>query len=335
VLEGSVQRGENRLRVNVQLIDAATGIGLWSERFDTPILEHFEMQDEITARLMNQLTIAIIEFEAQRTSSAVNPTSTDLAFQGIARIRKAEGSLQNALDRGRELLERAVALDDMNVRAIVGLGIVNAMTVIYCMTDNPDPHISAAETFFERALEIAPGHAFARQWMGILLSSTKRIERGVAELKHALQLDPNLAAARAQLSSVQMFIGRAEEADRGLVEALRLSPRDMLVPAWLSDMGTSKALLGKHEEALTWFGRSIDSNRRAWMPHFLSAACLAHLSRSEEARYSAMKGLLLQPTFSIGRFRALAFSDNDVYLAQRERICEGFRLAGVPDRQSG
>jgi TolB-like protein/tetratricopeptide (TPR) repeat protein len=332
VLEGSVQRGANRLRVNVQLVDAETGIGLWSERFDMPITELFEMQDEVTARLANQLTVAIIEFEAQRTSSAIEPTSMDLAFQGIARIRRAEGTYQKAFNVARELLERAIALDPMNVRAIAGLGIVDAMIVFSGMTDNPAPHIAAAEAFFERALEIAPGHAFARQWMGILLSSTKRVERGVAELEHALFLDPNLAAARAQLGLVQMFIGRAEKAESRLIEALRLSPRDMLAPVWLLNMGTSKALLGRHEEALTWFDRSIESNRRAWMPHFLSAACLAHLSRIEEAKNSVKKGLLLQPTFSVGRFRALAFSDNEVYLGQREHIYEGFRLAGVPDR---
>ncbi len=332
VLEGSVQHGGNRLRVNVQLVDAETGIGIWSERFDTPVADLFEMQDEITARLANQLTVAIIEFEAQRTSFSIDPTSMDLAFQGIARIRQAKGTFEDALKLGRELLNKAIALDPTNVRALVGLGIVDAMIVFGYMTDNPAPHIAAAEAFFERALEIAPGHAFARQWMGILLSSTNRIERGVAELKHALSLDLNLAAARAQLGLVQMIIGRAEETERHLVEALRLSPRDMLVPAWLLNMGASKALLGKYEDALTWLGRSIESNRRAWTPHFLSAACLAHLSRIEEAKCAVQTGLSLQPTFSVCRFRALAFSDNEIYLAQREQFYEGFRLAGVPER---
>ena len=332
VLEGSVQRGVDRLRVNVQLVDAETGMGLWSERFDTPIADLFQMQDEITARLANQLTVAIIEFEAQRTSCVIDPTSMDLAFQGIARIWQAEGTLESAFNLGRELLKKAILLDPTNVRALVGLGIVDAMIVFGYMTDNPAPHIAAAEAFFERALEIAPGHAFARQWMGILLSSTKRIERGVAELEHALSLDPNLAAARAQLGLVQMSIGRAEETERHLIEALRLSPRDMLVPAWLLNMGASKALLGKYEDALTWLGRSIELNRRAWAPHFLSAACLAHLARIEEAKHAVQTGLSLQPTFSVCRFHTLAFSDNEIYLAQRERFYEGFRLAGVPER---
>ena len=118
VLEGSVQRGENRMRVNVQLIDAETGNHLWAERFDKPLADLFDMQDEIVARLAGALNAELIAAEARRAEQAPNPDSMDLYFQGMAWLNK--GLTPDNVAQARSFFDRALAADPGNVDALVG-----------------------------------------------------------------------------------------------------------------------------------------------------------------------------------------------------------------------
>ncbi len=127
VLEGSVQRGGNRMRVNVQLIDAETGNHLWAERFDKPVADLFDMQDENVARLASQLGAQLIEAEARRAERAPLPDSMDLVFQGMARANK--GVTPEYMAQARSFFERALALDPGNIWALVGTAFVDFVSV--------------------------------------------------------------------------------------------------------------------------------------------------------------------------------------------------------------
>ncbi len=118
VLEGSVQRGGNRMRVNVQLIDAETGSHLWAERFDKPLADLFDMQDEIVARLAGALNAQLVAAEARRAEQAPNPDSMDLYFQGLAWLNK--GLTPDNVAQARSFFDRALAADPDNVDALVG-----------------------------------------------------------------------------------------------------------------------------------------------------------------------------------------------------------------------
>ena len=118
VLEGSVQRGGNRLRVNVQLIDAETGNHLWAERFEKPVADLFDMQDEIVSRLANTLNAQLIEAEARRAERSLHPDAMDLYFQGMAWLNK--GVTPEYLAQARGFFDRALALDPGNIEALVG-----------------------------------------------------------------------------------------------------------------------------------------------------------------------------------------------------------------------
>ena len=134
VLEGSVQRSGNRLRVNVQLIDAETGTHLWAERFDKPVADLFEMQDEIVARLANELGTQLVVAEARRAERAPNPNSTDLYYQGLALFNK--GANAENLTQARKFFERALALDPGNLDAWIGTGQVDAVLSATYQTDD-------------------------------------------------------------------------------------------------------------------------------------------------------------------------------------------------------
>ena len=117
VLEGSVQRRSDRMRVNVQLVDAQSGNHLWADRFDKPVADFFDMQDEIVARLANQLSAELFAAEARRSERAANPNSFDLVLQGWARLNKGPRSENSS--HARAFFERALALDPDNVLALV------------------------------------------------------------------------------------------------------------------------------------------------------------------------------------------------------------------------
>jgi TolB-like protein len=150
VLEGSVQRGGNRLRVNVQLIDVETGNHLWAERFDKPVADLFDMQDEIVSRLANTLNAQLIEAEARRAERSLHPDAMDLIFQGMACFNK--GRTSEYLAQSRSFFERALALDPKNVEALVGLAVVDAAAVGMALTVDRAARLAAAETALIKAL---------------------------------------------------------------------------------------------------------------------------------------------------------------------------------------
>jgi tetratricopeptide (TPR) repeat protein len=146
-----------------------------------------------------------------------------------------------------------------------------------------------------------------------------------------LVLDRNLTGAHAAIGNAKYFIGRAEETEAHIKEALRLSPRDTGAHVWMAVAGIAKLVLCRDEEAITWLRRAIEANRNYPMAHLWLAAALAHLGRLTEARGAAQAGLALHPSFTIARLRAGVSSDNPIYLAQRERLLDGMRKAEVPE----
>ncbi len=329
VLEGSVQRGGSRLRVNVQLIDAESGAHLWADRFEKPAADLFDMQDEIVARLANTLNAQLITAEARRAERAPNPDSMDLYFQGMVWANK--GSTPEYLAQARGFFERALALDPHNVEALVGVAAVNVRTASTFATDDRSARLEAAEAALTEALSLAPEHAPAHFWMGLVLSQTNRAAHGIAECERALALDRNLAGAHTAIGRAKIMIGRSEETESHVNESLRLSPRDNRAHIWMWIAGVAKLHVGSDDEAVACFRRAIEMNRNHPTAHFHLAAVLALLDRQDEARSAVQAGLAFNPTFTISRFHSGAGSDNPTYLAQRERIYEGLRKAGVPE----
>jgi TolB-like protein len=329
VLEGSVQRGGNRLRVNVQLIDTETGNHLWAERFDKPLADLFDMQDEIVARLANQLGTELVAAEARRAQQAPNPNSMDLYYQGM--LHANSGATPEYMTRARSFFERALELDPGNVEAMVGTANVDARSASYIMTDERAERFASAEVTLNKVLSLAPDHAMAHYLVGLVQIYSKRAAQGIAECERALALDRNLAPAHALIGFAKYVSGCGEETETHVLEALRLSPRDSNANVWMTWVGNAKVQIGADEDAIAWLRRGIETNRNLAVGHFFLAAALAVVNRHEDARNAASAGLALDPGFTVARFRASAASDNLIYLARRKRIYEGLRQAGVPE----
>jgi len=258
VLEGSVLRRGDRMRVNVQLVDTQSGNHLWAERFDKPVADFFDMQDEIVARLANQLSAELWAAEARRSERAANPDSFDLVLQGWAWLNK--GPRSENLSHARALFEHALALDPCNVAALAHAAFVDFIAATYFLPDDRAARLAAAEAASIKALSLAPDSALAHLSLGMVLGVTNRVEEGIAECERALAISPNLALAHAVIGMYKAYAGRAEETEAHVQEALRLSPRDPSAFYWLMFVGVAKTYLGRHEEAIVWLRRSIEAN---------------------------------------------------------------------------
>jgi TolB-like protein/class 3 adenylate cyclase len=332
VLEGSVQRAGNRLRVNVQLIEAESGTHLWAERFDKPVADLFDMQDEIVSRLARQLDAELIAAEARRAEHSPNPDSMDLYFEGMACFNK--GPNPEHLRQARAFFERTLALDPNNVDATVG----HALEEIVVINSGALPlderavRLGAVEAAINGVLSRTPNHALAHRALGSIYAHTRRADQGIVEVEHALTLDRNLAPAHGIVGLAKIHLGCAAETEGHVRDALRISPRDTLAFHWMTIAGNANLFLGRHEEAVDWLRRSIDANRNYPTAPLLLAAALAHLGRLDEARAAARDALAMLPDLTLKRLRdqALqALGGDSVAFAQAERAFEGMRKVGV------
>ena len=224
VLEGSVQRGDKRMRVNVQLVDAETGSHLWAERFDKPLADLFDMQDEIVGRLANALSAQLAAVEARYAEQAPNPDSMDLFFQGLSWVHR--GRTPNHVAQARGFFDRAFAADPDNVDALVGSAAADIADGGNSFVVDPATAFAAAEAKLTQALSSFPNHPRGHAFLGYVKILTKRAVEGIGECEHALALDHNLVDAHAFIGLGKIFSGRAEEAGAHIDQALRLSPRD-------------------------------------------------------------------------------------------------------------
>ena len=227
VLEGSVQRGGDRLRVNVQLIDAESGNHLWTDRFDKPVADYLEMQDEIVARLAGQLGAELIAAEARRAENAPNPDASDLHLQGSAWLNR--GPSRDNLAKARDFLGRALAIEPDNVEALIGCAFADIWEVADFASPERPARLASAEASLKRALAAAPAHAKARLALSYVKIYSNHPAQGVAEAERALALDRNLAEALVAVGYAKLHVGYAEEMERNVQRALRLSPRDRSV----------------------------------------------------------------------------------------------------------
>jgi TolB-like protein/tetratricopeptide (TPR) repeat protein len=332
VMEGSVQRGEDTVRVNAQLIDAETGAQVWAERFDKPRGDLFGMQDEITARLARMVGIELVAAEGRRATRERprNSDAVDLALRGravwnqplsVSRVREA-----------RRLFEAALALDDQNVAALLGLADAHLDEVVVFASDRRAEQISAADWAVSKAQALMPDSASVRFSQGTLLFAMRMPEPALREFELAISLDRNLAKAHVYAGLMKLCLGRASETEAHVAQAIRLSPRDPFLSHWHFVVGLADLYLGRNVRAVNRLRSSVQLNPNWHLSHFTLAGALALAGLFAEAAVTCAAARRLGPDFTVSKFRMEAVGDNPVYLAQRERLCDGLLMAGVPER---
>jgi TolB-like protein len=331
VMEGSVQTSENRIRVSAQLIDAESGAHLWAERFDKLRLDLFDMQDEITTRLARALGVELVAAESRRAERE-RPDSMDaidLSMRGWA-LMNQPFSADNAR-KARHLFEAALRLDERNVDALVGLADTHIRDVLNFLSENPTEQMRLAEVAVSNAMTFAPNNALAYFARGTLFYALRAPDQALRYYELAIGLNRNYPWAHAQAGVIKIILGLASETEGHVAQAIRLSPRDPSLDVWHAYSGTADLHLERLDQAVERLRLATNINPKNAVCYFHLAAALALADRHAEAAAARRAGQQLLPHFTIARYRAEARGDNLIYLAGRERICDGMRKAGIPE----
>jgi TolB-like protein/DNA-binding winged helix-turn-helix (wHTH) protein/Tfp pilus assembly protein PilF len=331
VLEGSVRRSGEQLRVNAQLIDAETGAHLWAERFDRKIGELFTLQNDITSRIAVALNLELIGAEAGRPTE--RPDALDYILRARAALLKPPGP--DNYTEAITLFERALELDRGSSEAQSMLASVLASRVIEGMSNSPQADLARAEELASRAVASSPGSFFPHFARALVLRTQGRCVDAIPEYETAIALNRNWVNAIAALGMCKVFTGSLEEAVPLLEEAIRLSPRDAYTALWYNWIGRVHLLQSRTEEAIRWFEKARQANPGLLYVHsYLASAYalrgdtkpataeLAEARRlSTDGRYSSIALLYAAEYFRVPKIRALFEA---TYFA-------GLRKAGMPE----
>ena len=281
VLEGSVRRSGNRLRINAQLIDAATDAHLWTERFDSDAVDLFSLQNEITSQLANVLGLELIAAEAARPTE--DPDALDYILRGRAVLLRpwTPDTCKEAIN----LFERALALDPQSVEAQMRLAGALVRRVLHLMTDSAAADLARAEALLAQALAASPRSAYAHFVKGHVLRAQERWAEAVLEFETALGLNRNLVWALDYLAGCKLLTGSIEEVIPLEEQAIRLSPRDPDIGWRYSAIGTVHLLQSRTDAAIVWLEKA--RNAIPASSNFRSRLASAYALRGETERAAA------------------------------------------------
>jgi TolB-like protein len=283
VLEGSVQRDQNRVRVNAQLIDADSGAHLWADHFDTARADLLQMQDEIVARLANALGFELVKAETQRSAHSTNPDAMDLAMRCTAVVRTA-GYFGKEAEAGYRLCEQALDADPNNVLALITLSTKFYFPVMINLSVDPQADLKRADELASRALALDANSSAAHNSKGHVLRAERRFDDAIAEYERALALNPNSANAVAALGDTYAVLGQYEKAIEFMDNAIRLSPHDPDLFFWYSTKSWAYFELKQYDKAIESARRSIAINPNYASPYGILASALASTGHFSEAR---------------------------------------------------
>jgi TolB-like protein/Tfp pilus assembly protein PilF len=332
ILDGDLRRTENQVRVNAQLIDAETEAEIWSDRFDGDWTKSMQLQDDITGRLARRLDLELTNAESRRGQSERpdNPDAVDLAMRGWSVLNQPYSREQ--LAQSRDLFEKALRIEPDFSQALVGLALTLAIQVNYRWSDAPTEQLAQATAAVDRVLSASPNDATAHFVKGeILRGGGQDFETAIREYEAAISINPSLAPAYASLGNAKIRVGRAEEAFAPLETAVRLSPRDPLLNNWYFNICHAYTHLGQDAEAIEWCRRSVAISP-FWIAYVDLASAYAWTGQSADARAAVDELLKLMPGYTVDRWAHAGFSSNPTFLAQYQRIIEGLRKAGLPEK---
>ncbi len=321
---GSVQRDQDRVRVNAQLIDADSGAHLWADHFDTARADLLQMQDEIVARLANALGFELLKAETQRNALSKNPDADDLAMRCVTAVRKAGHFVAEAEYR---LCEQALEADPNNVLALTTLAAKFYLRNIVNRTADPQADLKRADELASRALVIDANSSAAHIAKAQVLGAEGRFDDAMAEYERALALDPNDADAVAGLSEQYFWLRQYEKVIEFTDKAIRLSPHDPDLFIWYWVKSIAYFGQQQYDQAIEWARRSIASNPNFGSPLGILAAALALTGHEAEARDAAERYIVVRKFKSIAEVKAKLKAPSEWL----PRYIEGLRRAGMPE----
>jgi adenylate cyclase len=325
VLEGSVQRDQNRVRVNAQLIDAGSGTHLWADRFEEDVADLFKLQDQVVARLTNSLGYELVRTEAEKDARSKSPDAVDLTMRGWALVWQEQQPQRTKENNtaAEALFEQALKIDPNETDALAG----NAYAYMLEYTRG----WGTAGTDYEakilgqadRAVALAPDSLWAYYVKSLYLTNSRRANEGLSAAEAGLAIKPDVPPLYRARGAAELVLGRYEQAISDVQQAMRLSPRDPRIGLWQVDLGNAELGLGHFDAAVDQYHKAIEGGWRAYQPYRGLAAAYALDGKMEEATSALAEARRLNPHLTLKWQQT-----NSVNIPP---LVEGLRKAGLPE----
>jgi adenylate cyclase len=331
VLEGSVRRAGNRIRVNTQLIDAETDAHVWAERFDQAADDLFKLQDDVTGQIAVALNLELIGDAAAKP--AAQPDAVDFILRGRAALNR--GSTRENFAEAVQLFEGALALDPGSPDARLFLANALTLRVLEQMTDAASTDLARAEHLLEDTRNSPRRRPLAHFTKGQILRAQNRHDAALPEYETTIALDRNSVPALAALGQCQFRAGLLDDAMAAQEQAIRLSPRDPYIANYYWRIGMTYLLQSHMKQAVAWLEKARNANSRLAGPHAWLASAYALIGDKKLAVAELAESRRLSGDnryASIGRFKSRGFlgSPRTHELAETTFFA-GLRKAGVPE----
>ncbi len=323
VLEGSVRKAGNRVRITAQLIDAGSGGHLWAERFDRDLTDIFSTQDEVVEKIVGALAVTLTQGEEQRLRR--RDTGNVEAYECYLRARGLLGrGTRELIAQAKAMHRRAIEIDQNFAAPHAGLALATLSDYASGWALDPAQALDEAQTWARRAVELNDQEPVSHMALGAVLLWRRDFEGALAESRRMMALDPNFAQGYGASGLGLTYAGRAAEALEPIAMAMRLDPHypDML----LHFLAQAHFSLGNYETAVQHLVERIARNPGTDASRMFLASCYGHLGRAEEARAAWAALLKVNPDFSVTqRARVLPYKDPGDF----QRIVDGLAKAGL------
>jgi adenylate cyclase len=323
VLEGSVRKSGNKVRVTAQLIDAVKGQHLWAESYDRDFENIFEIQDEISMNVVTSLRVELTEGEQARMwqDKNRNPEIYRKQLQLISLWR--QGTRESMIRHGR-LAQEVVDIAPESAIGYRALGWAHWYLAV--RGESPRENYTKAFEFAQKALSIDESNGFSHGLLGSVYLLGKKYEKAIASGKRSIELQPNGAQAHLLLGNTLGYAGRFDEAIVYIKQAIRLNP----FPPWFYYYHLGRCYIFKEQfgEALSEFKKAAKRAPESAGPHLMLAITYIYLDRIEEAHASAAKALELSPNFSVSFISKTSKFKNQAHI---QYIIDAMRKAGFPE----
>ena len=325
VLEGSVRKAGDRVRITAQLIDALTGHHLWAERYDKDLKYIFALQDEITKKIITELQVKLTDGEQARLfAKGTENLQAYLKYLQAREHFQTQTKEDNALTR--RLLEDVIALDPGFPQAYSKLGATHWMDIFLKSTKSPKASLQRAFELTKKALSIDDSAPQALSQLGWLYTLAREHDKGIAECERAVALDPNSADAHIWMSIALRYGGRHEEAVRHSEQALRLNP---IPPStYFRTLGAAYNFAGRYEDGIMAFKKALNRSPNDLLSHVGLAQAYSLAGRMAEAQAEAEQVLKINPRFSLEYYEKQWSYKNQ---ADKDLVIYSLRKTGLPE----
>jgi adenylate cyclase len=322
VLEGSVRKIGDRVRITAQLIDALSSHHLWAERYDQDLKDVFALQDEITMKVITALQVELTTGEmAGRIAKGTRNLDAFIKYMQASELFNRLTKEGNA--QARKILEEAIALDPEYSRLYMGLAITHIYDVWFGTTESPEQSLARAFELAQKAISLDDSNAAAYSVLGQVYAMKRQYDQAIAECERAVSLDPNSAENLMRLGTVLNYAGRAGEAIPYLQNAIRLNP--LPTANYFVQLAFAYRESREYEKAIEAAKKALQREPNTQSPYIHMTISYIRLGREEEARASAAEILRINPRFSLERYaKILPFSQ-----PVADRVVEDLRKAGL------